>query len=322
MSKKKTSIHKRMIKKYHMIKIALHTFSIDGLSKIFLYIFLGLFPFINSCKNNDDHNIHPDEITILDSSAYLDTLRLKQNSMEVDIIIDKPALGEVDVLLVFHGTISFDSLILNAAYNSLNAFKRILNNSEIMVISVAYPEENLLMSDNVQHSEMALLWLKEKAAKQLNIKIGKIFLAGHSQGGNIVTILNTKHAVDGVIANAPGPIDLVFRCGLEEDEKIPKGSVCRALRAKYGSTQENPDAYIQRSLRNFTSGYKSDILFVQGMEDGNIQMRNYPIFKSKVQSCNDCKSVEFLEIIDGGHPSLFQSVEAINAFNAFIMQKR
>jgi len=305
-----------------MTKIAAHSISNDSGYKYFLYFFLGFFLFVYSCKNNDDHNIHPEEITNLDSSAYLDTLRLQQNGIEVEVIIDKPALAEVDILMVFHGTVSYDSLILNAAYNSLNAFKRILNTSEMMIISVAYPEENLLMSDNVLHSEMALLWLKEKAPKQLRIKVGKIFLAGHSQGGNIVTILNTKHAVDGVIANAPGPIDLVFRCGLEEDGKIPNGSVCDALRAKYGSTQTNPDAYIERSLRNFTNGYQSDILFVQGMEDGNIQMRNYPIFKSKVQSCNDCKSVEFLEIIDGGHPALFQSEKAKIAFNTFITQRR
>ena len=44
----------------------------------------------------------------------------------------------------------------------------------------------------------------------------KIFIAGHSQGGYLVTRLNTMHPTDKVVANCPGPLDFQYRCALEE----------------------------------------------------------------------------------------------------------
>jgi hypothetical protein len=147
-------------------------------------------------------------------------------------------------------------LILDAAYNTLNGFKRIMDRNDMMLVSVAYPEENLLFGDNIKHSEAALLWVKNKAAAELGIRIRKIFLAGHSQGGYVVTRLNTMHETNGVIANAPGPLNLVFRCQLEEDGKIAQGAVCNLLRAQYGTTTMNPEAYQARSLLKFTRLFK------------------------------------------------------------------
>jgi hypothetical protein len=43
---------------------------------------------------------------------------------------------------------------------------------------VVYPEENLLMGDNLRHCEAALMWLKNNASSELQIEIGKIFLGG------------------------------------------------------------------------------------------------------------------------------------------------
>jgi hypothetical protein len=165
------------------------------------------------------------------------------------------------------------------------------------------------------------LWVKHKAELELGVTIGKIFLAGHSQGGYHVTRLNAMHATDGVISNAPGPIDLVFRCMLEENGQLPSGITCGLLKEEYGSTTMNPEAYQQRSLINFTDGYLSDILFVQGLEDSPIQMRNWPIFKARLENCNDCKDIHFFELPDKGHNAIFNSLEAKEAFNAFIESK-
>jgi hypothetical protein len=126
------------------------------------------------------------------------------------------------------------------------------------------------------------------------------------------------HATDGVIANAPGPINMVFRCQLEEEGKIASGYHCTALRQKYGSTGENPDAYFQRSLLNFTNGYRSDILFVQGLEDSPIQMYSWPSFKEQVTQCSNCKNVQIHEVEGFGHPSLFENQQAAMVFNQFI----
>jgi pimeloyl-ACP methyl ester carboxylesterase len=150
------------------------------------------------------------------------------------------------------------------------------------------------------------------------VKLGRVFLAGHSQGGYIVTRLNTMHAVDGVIANAPGPIDLVFRCGLEESGRIEAGVTCGLLREAYGETTEAPEAYMARSLMSFTAGHRSDILFVQGLDDAPVQLRNWPVFRQRLEACTDCRRRDFLELEGLGHQALFTSPEAHRAFNAVL----
>lgn len=254
-------------------------------------------------------------------SAYVVMKTLVDDSFPVDVIIDKPQGAFFDVLMVFHGTVTYDSLILGAAQNTLDGFKRILDRKDMMIVSVAYPEENLLMGDNVKYAEKALLWLKNKAASELGIQIKKVFLAGHSQGGYVVTRLNTLHQTNGVIANAPGPLNLIFRCKLEEDGKIENGVVCSLLKSKYGTTTVNPEAYQARSLLRFTGGYKSDILFVQGLDDSPIQMTSWPLFKQKVTDCLDCKTVQVHEVEGYGHQSLFENANAKSVFNRFITER-
>lgn len=191
-----------------------------------------------------------------------------------------------------------------------------------MVVSVAYPEENLMIGDNLTHAEAALLWVKNQAASQLGVQIRHIFLGGHSQGGYLVTRLNTLHPTRGVIANAPGPLDLVLRCRLEEDGTISDGEHCARLRNAYGTTTTNPAAYLTRSLRSFTTGYQADILFVQGVEDLRLQMESWPGFRKQVEACTNCKSVQFLEVVGQGHPALFNSTQARDVFRAFLDARR
>lgn len=246
------------------------------------------------------------------------TKNIVYNGVSVNIIIYKPIGNEFDVLVVFHGTVRKDNLVLQAAQNILDEFKAILQRKDIMIISVAYPEENLLFGDNIAHSEAALLWVINNMTAEMGIKSKKIFLAGHSQGGYIVTRLNTMHKTDGVIANAPGPLNLVFRCHLEESGQIEKAMECTKLFDEYGSVSDNPEQYQARSLLNFTGGYKADILFVQGMQDGPIQMYSWPTFKQQVQVAGNNKNVQFLELPNHGHNALFSSPTAIDGFNDFI----
>ena len=257
-------------------------------------------------------------------AAYRITKNISYNNINVNLIIDKPLGNTFDVLMVFHGTVGYDNRILDAANKTLDAFKEILDSSNqtLLIISVAYPEENLLFGDNIQQCEAALLWLKNKARSELGITINKIFLAGHSQGGYQVTKLNTMHATNGVIANAPGPLNLVFRCQLEENGKLASGTTCTLLKNTYGTTSINRDAYFQRSLLNFTTEHKSDILFVQGLDDSPIQMYSWPTFKDKMNQCVSCKTSVFVEVPNAGHQALFGSSKAKAAFNQFIKERR
>jgi len=278
--------------------------------------FFLLLAFTSACKKKT--TAPPNTVN---DSAYQITKTIVSDSLSVDVVIDKPKGTSFDVLMVFHGTVTYDSLILDAAYNTLDGFKRILDRKDMMMVSVAYPEENLLMGDNVKHAEAALLWVKNKAAAELGVEIKKVFLAGHSQGGYVVTRLNTLQPTNGVIANAPGPLNLVFRCQLEEDGKIAGSGVCNLLKTKYGNTTINPEAYQARSLLKFTTGFKSDILFVQGLDDSPIQMASWPLFKQKVTECTDCKKVQVHEVAGFGHPSIFENAGAKVEFNKFIAER-
>ena len=253
--------------------------------------------------------------------AYRITRTVSWNGVSVPVVIDKPVSDVVDVLVVYHGTVLFDDKVMEAANTTLDNFKRLLSRQDMMIVSVAYPEENLLMGDNVRESEAALLWLKNSASTELGVTVGKIFLGGHSQGGYIATILNTRHQTHGVIANGPGPFNLVYRCGLEESGQVQASLPCNALRLAYGTTTENPQAYFARSLLSFTSGFKSDILFVQGLNDSPIQMYSWPVFKQQVATCTDCARVEFLEVSGFGHTALFDSPQAKAVFNEFISSR-
>lgn len=274
-----------------------------------LLILVSLF-FLSCDKDNTTEQTSP--------VAYRITKSITYNSIDVDVIIDKPALKEVDVLITYHGTVQSDTNILPAAENTLNQFKNILNRQDMMLVSVAHPQLNILFGDNIVEAEAAFLWVKHKANQELGITVKKIFLAGHSQGGYLVTRLNTMHETNGVIANAPGPLNLVFRCQLEENGQIPASYVCDKLSTVYGTTSANSDAYYQRSLLNFTNGFKSDILFVQGLNDMAIQMNSWPTFKQDILNCTDCMNRQFVEITGAGHGALFESQTAKTEFNNFI----
>jgi len=125
------------------------------------------------------------------------------------------------------------------------------------------------------------------------------------------------HQTNGVIANAPGPLNLVYRCQLEENGQAPASYPCYNLRNVYGTTVANSNAYHQRSLLNFTNGFKSDILFVQGIDDTAIQLYSWPAFKQDVNNCSNCQNRQFVEV-PGGHTAIFQSQTAKTEFNNFI----
>ena len=248
------------------------------------------------------------------------------NNLPVQVLIQRPPQAinppapnpVVDVLVVFHGTVLYDSNLVVAANNTLDEFKGILNRQDMLLVSVAYPGEQLLFGDNIAYAEAALLWVRNQASSQLGVTVRKVFLAGHSQGGYLVTRLNTMHATNGVIANAPGPLNLVYRCGLEESGVLALGSTCSKIQQVYGTTQVNPNEYMQRSLLSFTTGHRSDILFVQGLNDSPIQMYSWPTFKQSMQNCNNCQFRQYVEVPNMGHTSIFLDPTAIVQFNTFI----
>jgi hypothetical protein len=257
------------------------------------------------------------------SAAWRGSMKVMHQGVGVDVVIDKPQGDAFDVLVVYHGTVMRDDRVMKAAQETLDRFRRLIDDPSMMVVSVAYPGENLLLGDNLAHAEAALLWVRDRAASELGVRVRHVFLGGHSQGGYLVTRLNTLHPTRGVIANAPGPIDLVYRCGLEADGRIAAGEHCRRLRDAFGSPHAHPEAYLARSLRSFATGYLSDVLFVQGLADrGVVHMASWPGFRQQVRACTNCRGVEVLELPGFGHSALFDSDRARDAVRAFLDARR
>jgi hypothetical protein len=263
------------------------------MQKIGLVTSVELWMEMRDFRNRIAHDYLPEQLSTA-SGQFLTTIR--HNNLDVQLVIDKPESTSADVVMTFHGTVETDDKIVAAATKTLEETKKLASKKNILYISVAYPEENLLMGDNLAQAEAALLWVKQKAPKELNIKTNRVFLVDHSQGGYLVTRLNTMHSTDGVIANAPGPLDFKLRCELEENGEIDESSNCARMRAAFGNTKENPDAYTERSLLTHLRGFKSRILFTQGMSDAKIQLRSWPILREKAAACSGCASAQSEEL--------------------------
>jgi len=251
-----------------------------------------------------------------------ETRTIEVGDVRVDVVLSRPALTEVDALIVFHGTTGRDSNVMPATERTLDEFAALLDRPDMLLVSVAYLEEGRLIGDAVRDGEAALAWVRDAAPSALGVTIRRVFLGGHSQGGYLVTRLNTLHTVDAVIANAPGPLDLVYRCGLEEAGETEASVTCARLRRQFGSTTEDPEAYASRSLLRFTEGHRADLLVVQGLGDSPIQMRSWPLFRAALEACEGCRGREFVELPGRGHPALFESAEARAAFNGFLDRHR
>ena len=104
-------------------------------------IFLLSIIYFSSCakENNTQQSI----------DAYRVTQTISYNNVRCDVVIDKPALNEVDVLLVFHGTVLYDVNLMTVANTTLDKFKSILDRDDMMIVSVAYPQENVLFGDSI-----------------------------------------------------------------------------------------------------------------------------------------------------------------------------
>jgi hypothetical protein len=241
--------------------------------------------------------------------------------VSVQVVIHIPPAAVKDALVLYHPTVWFDDRIVPAAENTLENFKRLFYRDDMLLVSVAYPQQNREIGEGLREAEAALLWVKNDASRALGVSVNRIFLAGHSQGAYVVTRLNTLHPTNGVIANAPGPLDFEYRCLLEERGSAPGSQECGLMVQRYGLASANPAPYRKISLLSFTEGFKADTLYVQGLDDSAIQMRSWPLFRQAVQACKNCQRPVFLDVA-GGHDALFTSFTAREAFNQFIDQRR
>jgi len=250
-------------------------------------------------------------------------INIEYGNFQIKTFINKPEGNEFDAILLFHGTSYSDEASVNSALKFSKVGKDIQEEiGDMMTISVAYRETGILPGDEIQEAEAALLWLMDNADEEYGFKINNIYLLGHSRGGNMVTVLNTKHKTDGIIADSPGPVDLLYTCGLVESGElsspsIPATRICPDIEKAYGDTKSNPSEYEKRSLINNIDGPKSRMLFIQGLKNQKMQSKLMKDLMEKLDECSDCPDYELLELESVSHWS-FDDAEAMKAIYEFI----
>ena len=167
--------------------------------------------------------------------------------------------SSIDVVVVFHGTVDNDSgdTIQDASNTALTQFlnQSGLNVRDKIIFSAAYPQDHItnvkqynlagvgtetstfLMGDNLPYTRAAVGWVKNSLNAYISAQggsktIGDVYLFGHSQGGKLVSKMNTlETGITGVIANAPGPIQFDQTCTADATN-----TSCSKVAAIYGIT--------------------------------------------------------------------------------------
>tara|TARA_B100002019_G_scaffold207347_1_gene180097 strand:- start:22260 stop:23594 length:1335 start_codon:yes stop_codon:yes gene_type:complete len=250
----------------------------------------------------------------------------------------------LDVVVLYHGTITSQGVTpADAASTFMQIALNKVDLKDKIIFSVAYPQDAIpayvansalatqqfpgldlstfYIGDNIVYAEAALLWVKNTLPSYLTANnipktIDKVYTFGHSQGAYLVHRLNTMHTVDGVIANAPGPIDLLDRCsGDQNTENI----TCNKINVGIGSTTADPDAYLSRSLKSFITGTKSPALFTQALDDESYQvnlMQN--TLEPGLSTCSNCASMTFNYYGSGGHDAFAINYAVQNDIRDFV----
>ena len=201
-----------------------------------------------------------------------------------------PDLTTVDVVVVFHGTLGSTGTIADAAEYQRNLWLNSIVIKDKIIFSVAYPQDHItnqrqyglpnvgaetatfLMGDNLPYCQAAVEWAKSDlipylATRNITKTLGDVYLFGHSQGGKIVTQLNTVlSGIAGVIANAPGPIQFDQTCA---PGSTNAGSLsCTKVANIHGaSAGDGSQPYQSIGLESYTSGHSAPLLFLQALDD-------------------------------------------------------
>jgi len=252
--------------------------------------------------------------------------------------------SSVDVVVLYHGTIEAPGVSpFNAASTFMNIALNEINIRDKLIFSVAYPQDmipawqsdsslpaaqfpglnypTLYFGDNIVYAEAALLWVKNNlnsymSSNGISKTVNRVFTFGHSQGAYLVHRLNTMHPVNGVIANAPGPIDLLDRCSGTQNTT---NFTCNKIRVGFGLTTANPAAYNTRSLKSYLSGTLSPTLFTQALNDDPYQVN---LMQNTVQvglnACTSCSTRTFNYYPTGGHDAFVRNTDLQRDIRNFI----
>lgn len=243
------------------------------------------------------------------------------------VYINKPASDSVDALILFHGTTESDEVSHTAAQKFSELGATIADGrDDLLTISVAYRETNVLIGDELPEAEAVLHWVQEQAATELGVAINKVYILGHSRGGYIAMRLNDLYEVDGVIANGPGPVDFYERC-LAEERALKNGVVpaddktaCQSMMQQFNKPSISPKEYQERSLLTHVSHQQSPLLIMLGENETGFSVDRMPELLKAIDDCGDvCAPYTYKEISNTGHWT-FDNPETITTIQNLLIK--
>jgi len=196
-------------------------------------------------------------------------------------------LRKLDILVAFHGTLGSTGTIADAANYQRNLWVNNIGIKDKIIFAPAIPQDHIsqsrqygltgvgieeptfLMGDNLNYARAAVEWAKNGLIQYLisnglDKARGDVYLFGHSQGGKLVTKINTlTSGIKSIIANAPGPIQWDLTCA-----NAPGEYSCSKIAAIHGaSTGDGSEPYQSIGLETYTNGHNTSILFTQALDD-------------------------------------------------------
>lgn len=80
----------------------------------------------------------------------------------MQVVIHTPSASVKDALVLYHPTVWFDDRTLPAAESTLDNFKRLLQRDDMLLVSVAHPQQDREIDEGLREVEAALLWVKQE----------------------------------------------------------------------------------------------------------------------------------------------------------------
>ena len=296
-------------------------------------------PNLQACVAESDKTLKPEDTYTGSVVGVTETY----NNLPVRGFLYVPEVPSdtLNVVVLYHGTItSRGSTPVTASQKFLDIVRnpRGLNLGSYIIFSVAYPQDAIpgwtqaqaqalfpgldltgfILGDNLEYAEASLLWAKNALNNYLlennfTKQFDKIYTFGHSQGGLLVHRLNRLQEVDGVISNAPGPIDLLRRCQYSENYNNENVS-CTRIREKFGSVTTGQEAYESVSMQSYLNETKSPTLFTQGLDDPGGEDWGFPqpeamkdVVENGLKQCVGCAPSIFKYYSEGGHDAFANS---------------
>ena len=147
---------------------------------------------------------------------------------------------------------------------------------------------------------------------------GNVHLFGHSQGGKLVSKINTlTTGITGVVANAPGPIQFDQTCAAD-----PSNTSCSKVATIHGaSSGDGSEPYQSIGLETYTSTHNAPIRFTQALDDptGNTNQATWlQDYVTAVQAISANAAATVTTVLTGGHAAYESNTVLQNSIFNFI----